>query len=113
MPLVINEQQKGAVTVLAPQGPLIQEDADRLRERAVTLLGRSHGRLVLDVSGVPFVDSKGLETLLDLNDRLLESGQSLKLCGVNATLREVLSLTELTGKFEQFHDADTAVRSFL
>lgn len=113
MPLEITEQQKGAVTVLAAHGPLVQEDADRFRDRAAVLFSRSHGRIVIDASMVPFVDSKGLEVLLDLNDQLLESGQSLKLCGLNTTLREVLALTELSGSFEQFQDADTAVRSFL
>ncbi len=113
MPLDITEEKKGAVTVLCAHGPLIQEDAARFRDRASVLFGRSHGRIVVDVSMVPFIDSNGLEVLLDLNDRLLESGQSLKLCGLNTTLREVLALTELNGSFEQFQDADTAVRSFL
>lgn len=113
MPIDITELQKGAVTILTANGPLIQEDAQRFHDRAAVLFSKSHGRIVVDLATVPFVDSKGLEVLLDLNDRLLQSGQSLKLCGVNSTLREVLALTDLSGSFEQFQDADSAVRSFL
>ena len=41
------------------------------------------------------------------------SGQMLKLCAANKTLREVLTLTGLSPMFEHFDDVTTAVRSFL
>jgi anti-anti-sigma regulatory factor len=41
------------------------------------------------------------------------AGQSLKLCSVNKTIREVLELTDLAAQFDQFDDATSAVRSFL
>lgn len=109
----INEQKHGAVTVLIPEGPLIQDDTDAFRQRAMTLYSKSLGRFVVDVSKMPFVDSKGLETLLDLSDHVGQSGNVLKLASVNKTVREVLSLTELDHAFEQFEDVNTAVRSFL
>ncbi|CAN0598713.1 unnamed protein product, partial [Laminaria digitata] len=40
-------------------------------------------------------------------------GHSLKLCSISDTLREILSLTGLTGKFQQYEDVQSAVRSFL
>ena len=52
-------------------------------------------------------------SLEELSEELGKSGQSLRLCSVNKTVREVLDLTELTHRFEHFEDANTAVRSFL
>ena len=109
----IHEERQGAVTVLRPAGPLTQADADQLKQRLEKVRGASLGRLVLDVSAVPYVDSRGLETLVEVHDEMARSGQSLKLCGVNETLREVLDVTELSSMFEQFEDAGSAVRSFL
>lgn len=109
----IHEQKHGAVTVLIPEGPLIQEDAEAFRLRAMTLYAKSLGRIVVDGSKMPFVDSKGLETLLDLSDHIGQSGNALKLASINKTIREVLTLTELDHVFEQFEDVNTAVRSFL
>ncbi len=109
----INEHKLGAVTVLAPEGPLVQEDADRFKERAITVHSRSLGRCVVDASRIAFVDSRGLEALLDINDHVAQSGQALKLCAINKTVREILSLTELDATFEQYEDVTTAVRSFL
>lgn len=109
----IHEETKGAVTVLRPEGPLTQADAEAFKQRLLQVRKASLGRLVVDVSEVPYVDSAGLEALAEANQELVRSGQSLKLCGINETLREVLDLTELMGLFEPYEDAGSAVRSFL
>ncbi len=111
--LDITEQKLGAITVLVPQGPLVQEDAQRFKERAINIYSRCLGRCVVDASKLAFVDSKGLEALMDINDYVAQSGQALKLCAVNKTVREVFTLTELASTFEQYEDVTTAVRSFL
>jgi anti-anti-sigma factor len=109
----INELQHGAVTVIAPAGPLIDADADQFRDRLGELVRQHLGRVVVDAAGVTFVDSKGLEALVDGAEMLSSSGRSLKLCAANETVREVLDLTDLAGQFEQFEDVNAAVRSFL
>ncbi len=107
------EQTTGAVRVLKPRGPLVLADADQFKARAAALIAASLGRLVVDVSAVPFVDSRGLEVLSELTEELSQSGSALKLCGTNETIREVLDLTDLASHFEHFEDVNTAVRSFL
>jgi len=109
----ITEQRSGAVVVLAPKGPISQRDADQFRSRAQAVLAKSMGRFVVDLSAAPFADSRGLEVLADLSDELVHSGQALKLCGVNETLREVFALTDIAPMFEQYEDVHSAVRSFL
>ena len=109
----IQEHKQGAVTVLKPHGPLTQEDAGRFKDRLGRSLSASLGRCVVDAGAVPFVDSRGLEVLVEVTDELSRNGQALKLCSLNETLREVLELTTLAHKFEHFADVHTAVRSFL
>jgi len=109
----IQEQKQGAVTVLRPVGPLIQDDAAQFKTRLMDVRKASLGRFIVDATAIPYVDSKGLEALLDVHEELAGAGQSLKLCAVNETVREVLTLTELYTHFEHFEDAGSAVRSFL
>ncbi len=109
----IHEQNQGAVAVLKPAGPLAQEDAKVFKEHLAKNLGVHLGRFVVDLSDVPFVDSAGLEALVDVTEQLAQSGRTLKLCGANKTIREVLHLTNLAGQFDLFEDVNTAVRSFL
>ena len=109
----INRQKFGAVMLIQPKGPLTGSDATQLRlevdEARITCMGR----LVLDMEQVSYVDSIGLEALLDISDRMAESGKSLKMCGLNDTVRQVLELTELAVLFEYYEDANTATRSYM
>ena len=109
----IDEQKHGAVTVLKPRGPLVQEDAEQFEQMLNDRLSSSMGRALVDISAIPYADSRGLEALADISESLSESGQVLKLCGGNETLREVLDLTDLAGQFDHYEDVNTAVRSFL
>ncbi len=110
----IEHHKHGAVTVLRPRGPVTTaEDAARLRAEGFETLGRTLGRFVVDVSDMPFVDSAGLEALVDLTRELNASGRSLCLCGAGETLREVLAVTEVASMFSMHEDVQGAVRSFL
>ena len=109
----IQEQNHGAVTAIKPRGAVVGDDADALKARLLQVRSKSFGRFVLDVSGVPFVDGRALEALLDVTEELAKSGQALKLCGGNELLREVLEITDLAALFEHFEDVNAAVRSFL
>ena len=110
----IDTHRHGAVSVVRPDGPVITEDdATLLRTESFNVLGTTLGRFIVDASEMTFVDSNGLEALVDITDEVSAGGQQLKLCAVSETLREILVLTGLTNKFQQFEDVQSAVRSFL
>lgn len=109
----IVEQTKGAVRVLRPKGPLVGAEADEFRARVSGAAAETLGRVLIDASGIPYADSRGLEVLLELSEQLSHSGQGLKLFTATETVREVLDLTDLSAHFEFFEDENSAVRSFL
>jgi anti-sigma B factor antagonist len=109
----IHEQQQGAVAVLKPDGPVSGDDGKVLRERASRAAEQNMGRIVLDMSAVPFVDSGGLEALYDVAQAQGESGRVLCLVAANATLREVFELTGMASHYEYYEDVQGAIRSFL
>ena len=106
-------QQCGAVSVVRPDGPLTRAEAEDFKRQMLDLIQRHFGRVVLDASAIPYVDSLGLESLVDLTRQLALSGMALKLCAANETLRQVIELTGLCSQFEQFEDTNAAIRSFL
>ena len=101
------------MTVLKPMGPLTAAEASQFRATAQQAVSKSVGRVVIDASAIAFVDSQGIEALVDLTEQLGESGRALKLCATTDTLREVLELTGWSDAFEYFDDVNTGVRSFL
>ena len=68
---------------------------------------------MIDFRNVPLIDSKGLEFLLDLANRLRESGGSLRIANVNELCKEILAITELDQVIAVYEDLDGAGRSFL
>lgn len=109
----IQQRRHGAVTVLKLEGPLAGSDAAEFKSCVLEAQRDSLGRLVLDASAIPLIDSKGLETLVEVTQVMEQSGKALKLCAANETVREVLRLTGLAGMFEHFEEVNAAVRSFL
>ncbi len=106
-------QQCGAVSVVRPTGPLTRAEAEDFKRQMLDLIQKRFGRVVLDASALSYVDSPGLEALVDLTQQLALSGMGLKLCAANETLRQVIELTGLCSQFEQFDDTNAAIRSFL
>ncbi len=106
-------QQRGAVVIVRPMGPLTSADAEPFKTRVRELIRENLGRVVIDASALPYVDSGGLESLADVAADLTQVGKGLKVCAANPTIRQVLELTGLAPQFEHFDDANSAVRSFL
>jgi anti-sigma B factor antagonist len=109
----IREHRQGAVLVLKPIGPLVSGDAEDFSLQMERASARNLGRVVVDISAMPYVDSKGLEALVTAAESMQAIGSALRLCGTNETVREVLEITELSAMFEHYSDAHDAARSFL
>ena len=77
----ITEQHHGAVTVIKPDGPLVADDVKAFAAALSKAIGANLGRCIVDLSAVAFVDSQGLEALLNATEEMAASGRALKLCG--------------------------------
>lgn len=109
----IVESSVGAIGVISPKGPLCGDDSRSVRDAALAAVSTRRGRVVLDLGSVPFADSAGLESLLDVVDALAECGLSLKLVAAGPTMREAFEIVGIANLFEQFEDVNAAARSFL
>lgn len=108
----IETHEHGAVTVVKPSGAIAGEDADLVREALVNARAQSLGRILLDLSAVPLLDSRSLEILLEIAELQSEGGLTLKVSGIRQVIREVMELTGVAGSVEIFDEAGSAVRSF-
>lgn len=109
----IDVHQHGAITVVSPLGAITSESAALVRARINEVTAASAGRVAVDCSGIPLVDSEGLETLVGLSESLENLGHTLRLVNANATFRETTVITGTDHLFEYFADAGSAARSLL
>ncbi|GHF00568.1 hypothetical protein GCM10018785_74560 [Streptomyces longispororuber] len=86
-------------TVIAVTGELDIHTCPRV-ERATAVLPVGDKTLRLDLSGVSFMDSMGLNLLLRLRNRIHGSGGHLVLAGLQAQPCAVLRLTETYALFD-------------
>jgi anti-sigma B factor antagonist len=107
----ITHENYDQLTVVALKGELTADHADRLRKLAEERLAAQARDFVLDVKEMDFVDSKGLETLLWLQERCGERLGQVRLAGATPNVEKCLTITRLSARFDRHADVDTAVKS--
>lgn len=107
-----NVTHYGTVSVLSVIEDLTGENADEFAAKAKKLAEESRNDVVVDFSEADAIDSKGLESLLELQTQCETGLGSIRLCAMNPTCQKILEITRLARRFEVFADLDTAVRSF-
>ena len=99
------------MTVLSIRGEITADDTDALRKAIIERMERKVRDFVLDLSQTEFVDSKGLETLLWLQEEALGQLGQVRLAACQETVHKILELTRLSGRFECQPDVEGAIRS--
>lgn len=108
--LSIAEEQAGSTRVIAAVGELDAASAPTLGRRLNAAIDAGHEDLLLDMSGLRFLDSTGLGVLLGAQRRLARAGGSLQIaCAVPAVLR-VFQTTRLDRDFTILPSREQALR---
>ena len=112
MSLDIAVKDRGAVTIVAPQGDIDMAVADDVRVRLTTLVDRGRVRLVLDLDGVMYIDSSGLGALVTAMKHARAAGGDIKLCGVASDVRALFEMTRLDKVLSIHARCDEAVAAW-
>lgn len=113
MDLTIAERPIGRVTVLDLAGKLtIDHGAQRIKDKVNSLIAQGRTQIVLNLGGVPYIDSAGLGQLAASFGSVKKAGGSLKLLNVNSRNHDLLSITRLVTIFDSFDSEAEAVQSF-
>jgi anti-sigma B factor antagonist len=78
---------------LTVSGELDVATVPRLRQEAHGLLARSAQKLLIDLSGLSFIDSSGLSLLISLHDRAVHEGWQLSLTRPSAKAFSVFTIS--------------------
>ena len=98
----IQEQSAGTVIVFELRGRLTMESFGRVKDRVRTLVDQGGRRLVLDLSGVSYVDSIGVSELVRSHVILGNHGGHLALAAIPAQVDQLLQVTRLDQIFHRF-----------
>jgi anti-sigma B factor antagonist len=102
--------RQGDITVITLEGNLMGgPDATTLNSTLHQLLGEGSRRIVLDLSGVQFINSSGLGLLIGGVNTMRSAGGSLKVAGASEKVRTLIKITKLEQVFELYSTVAEAV----
>ncbi len=108
----IDVTKEGDVVVVTVEGDLDASSAPDLRAKFEELIGQRENQYVIDLTGVPFMDSSGIAALVNLFKRVRIGAGDVKLCGFQEEIEKVFKLTRLDRVFDIFDTRAEAVASF-
>jgi anti-sigma B factor antagonist len=96
VPLSVQDQEVGGVTVVRAAGRLTLSDSNGALKNAINaLVDQGRNRFVLNLEGVPYVDSSGLGEIASAHVTVSRTGGTLLLAAVNDRVMEALTITKL------------------
>ena len=111
MELKVSTWSQGERTVLSVAGEIDLYTAPRLHGELVTVLAADEPvQLVVDMSGVEFCDSTGMNVLLAAHRRAREHGGVLELAAPRPSVRKILQVTGLESVFTVIDDPARAAK---
>ncbi len=109
----IEERAVGDVMVLDLKGKITLGEGDELlKDKVNSLVNQGRKKIVLNLAGVPYIDSAGLGEIVRTYTTVSRQGGSLKLLNLTKRITDLLSITKLLTVFETFDVESDAVRSF-
>ncbi len=108
----IEVTQTGGVTLVVPNGDLDMGTADQMKRTLTELIEKGQSKLVMDLSGVAYVDSSGLGALVAAMKQARAVGGNLKLCGLQEDVRSIFEMTRLIKVMAVHSDRQEAVSSW-
>jgi anti-sigma B factor antagonist len=113
MPLKIASREVAHVTILDINGRIVLGDEiGDLRDAVRNLIAEGKKKIILNLSGVDYIDSSGVGELVGSFTTVRNSGGELKLLNLSQKVHDVLYVTKLYTVFDIKDDEFTAVRSF-
>jgi anti-sigma B factor antagonist len=109
MDLDLETSTQGAATVISLRGEIDVYTAPRLRQTLIDLISEGASDIVVDMSGVDFLDSTGLGVLVGGLKRVKAKEGSLKLVVTQEKILKIFDITGLTKVFPIFGSLDEAV----
>ena len=106
MDLALSTHQADDLAVVTVGGEVDLDTASQLGDHALEAVRDVSPHVVLDLTGVTFMDSTGLKVLLSIQRRADLAGGSLAVAGATRSVLKILALTGLDQTFALYDSLD-------
>jgi len=100
------------VALVDVSGHLTFFEVGALRDSIKSLVHQQRKNILLNLSGLHYLDSSGIGELARIYVAVVKQGGAMKVIGLTPKVQEVLKVTHLSQVFQEFPDEQSAMRSF-
>src|SRR5690349_24203071 len=108
----ITIRHSGPASLVDVTGSFTSFEAGALRQAITGLIADKRKDIVLNLSGLEYLDSSGIGELVRNYMTVIKSGGTMKVVGLSAKVEEILKITQLYKVFPEFPDEEAALKSF-
>lgn len=94
--------------IVALEGEIDLHESPHVRESIVPLIDQKLPKILIDLTGVSYIDSSGLAVLIDAMQRVQSYGGKLALFGIRDSVRNIFEIARLDQVFRIFPTKDAA-----
>jgi len=105
----VRAEQRGGATVVLPTGEIDLNASPFLRQELKRIQTSRPQRLIVDLAGVPYMDSSGVATLVEAMQFARKNSTKLVLCGMQDKVRSIFEIARLETVFTIVTDVDAAM----
>jgi len=112
-PMEIKVSEANGISVLEVRGRLtIGEPSEQLHEALQSVIHAGAQKMVVNLDGVPQIDSSGISTLVRISIRLTREGGALRLVCGPGRVRDALTVTRLVEAIPTYETDSAALKDF-
>jgi len=98
-------------TVFLMRGELIdRHQADDLMKEVETVVATDENKIVLNLADLKYLNSSGLNVLINILTKARKSGGDVAICNVNSKITELLVITKLNNVFNVSDSIEKAIQ---
>ena len=107
----IQHENYDQLTVLTLDGDFVADQVERFQKVADERIAEDIRDFVVDVAKMEFIDSRGLESLLWLQEVSGERLGQVRLANTQENVAKILEITRLASRIDSHPDVDSAIKS--
>lgn len=108
--MFVDKKRIEGMSLLSVEGIIkLGESAEFLAENLKRILEKDDGHVLLDLSGINYIDSTGIGELVGYLGRFGDRGRKLILVNPSQRIRKLLEVAQLDTLFPSYDDLDAAI----
>lgn len=108
----VTTRHAGGISLVDVSGRLTSFEIGALRDCISRLLKQGRKDIVLNLSGLQYLDSSGIGELARMYVSVVKAGGQMKVVGLSPKVEEILKITQLYQVFPEFPSEKEALESF-